>query len=81
MGTTERIRVIGTIGVSVFVLSAYTLALVYSFVTHDESMKNLLGGGALAMAGTAVNWWLGSSKGSEKKDDVIASTVPPAPTR
>lgn len=75
----EKIRVYGTVVVSCFVLATFAFALLWSFWTGDEGMKNLTGGAAVALATTAVNWWMGSSKGSEQKDAIIAKS-PPAPS-
>lgn len=74
-----KIRLYGTVAVSMFAMATFAFALLWSFLTNDEGMKNLTGGAAVAMATTAINWWMGSSKGSEKKDDIIANSPPVVP--
>ena len=76
----------GAIIVSIVTLLTFTGALVVSFLTlklsKDQdilklstSLLNLTVGAAIANATTAVGFWLGSSSGSQKKDEVISAAL------
>jgi hypothetical protein len=77
----EVIRGWSAIVVSVLSLITFTGALVVGYFFKDPGLLNLLIGAAIANATTVVNFWLGSSSGSQKKDDIIAASqpVPPKP--
>jgi hypothetical protein len=61
----------GAIIVSMVALLTFTGALVVSFFFKDAGLLNLTVGAAIANATTAVGFWLGSSAGSQKKDDAV----------
>jgi len=63
----------GAIIVSVVTLLTFTGALVVSFFFKDSGLLNLTVGAAIANATTAVGFWLGSSSGSQKKDELIST--------
>lgn len=71
----------GAIIVSVVALVTFTGALIvafYVFLTSDPKDAGLLQltvGAAIANATTAIGFWLGSSSGSQKKDDVIGAAL------
>jgi IPT/TIG domain len=65
----------GAIIVSIVTLLTFTGALVVSFFFKDSGLLNLTVGAAIANATTAVGFWLGSSSGSQKKDDVIGGAL------
>ena len=65
----------GAIVVSAVALLTFTGALVVAFVIKDPALLNLTVGAAIANATTAVGFWLGSSSGSQKKDDVIGAAL------
>ena len=65
----------GAIIVSFVTLLTFTGALVVSFFFKDSGLLNLTVGAAIANATTAVGFWLGSSSGSQKKDDVIGAAL------
>jgi|SRR5689334_11952697 hypothetical protein len=65
----------GAIIVSVVTLLTFTGALVVSFFFKDSGLLNLTVGAAIANATTAVGFWLGSSSGSQKKDDLIGAAL------
>jgi hypothetical protein len=69
----------GSIIVSVVALATFTGALVVSFFFKDSGLLNLTVGAAIANATTAVGFWLGSSSGSQKKDDVIGAALASSP--
>jgi hypothetical protein len=67
----------GAIIVSIVTLLTFTGALIVSFLFYgkDSGLLNLTVGAAIANATTAVGFWLGSSSGSQKKDDVIGAAL------
>ena len=65
----------GAIIVSIVTLLTFTGALVVSFFFKDSGLLNLTVGAAIANATTAVGFWLGSSSGSQKKDDLIGTAL------
>ena len=65
----------GAIIVSMIALLTFTGALVVAFFLKDPALLNLTVGAAIANATTAVGFWLGSSSGSQKKDDVIGGAL------
>jgi hypothetical protein len=65
----------GSIIVSIVTLLTFTGALVVSFFLKEPGLLNLTVGAAIANATTAVGFWLGSSSGSQKKDDVISAAL------
>jgi hypothetical protein len=65
----------GSVIVSAVTLLTFTGALVVSFFFKDSGLLNLTVGAAIANGTTAVGFWLGSSSGSQKKDDVIGATL------
>jgi hypothetical protein len=65
----------GAIIVSVVTLLTFTGALVVSFFFKESGLLNLTVGAAIANATTAVGFWLGSSSGSQKKDDLIGAAL------
>jgi hypothetical protein len=76
----------GAIIVSFVALVTFTGALVVAFLAFSKStdakaielaggLLNLTVGAAIANATTAVGFWLGSSSGSQKKDEVIGAAL------
>jgi hypothetical protein len=70
----------GAIIVSLVALITFTGALIVAFYvflgsTHDASLLQLTVGAAIANATTAIGFWLGSSSGSQKKDEVIGAAL------
>src|SRR5271167_262106 len=67
----------GAIIVSVVALVTFTGALIVAYLMGDKAvgLLNLTVGAAIANATTAVGFWLGSSSGSQKKDDVISAAL------
>jgi hypothetical protein len=75
----SRVPVIGALIVSVMILIIFGVAygLAFWFKSSDQLMS--FGQAAINMAMIAVGYWLGSSSGSEKKSDTIATMrAPPA---
>jgi hypothetical protein len=55
------------------VLSIYAGTIIGSFFLTDNTLKNLLFGSIIANATTVLNYFFGSTSGSQKKDDTIAA--------
>ena len=72
MGSSEVLRGWGAIIVSVIALLTFTGTLIVGFFFRDPGLLNLLIGAAIANATAAVQYWLGSSDSSRKKDDLLA---------
>jgi hypothetical protein len=68
----DAIRTWGAIVVSVLAILTFIGALVVAFFLREPGLLNLAVGAAIANATTAVQYWMGSSAGSARKDDVIA---------
>jgi hypothetical protein len=66
----------GAVGCSLVVLCGFAavvvLVLVRPLPPGQETLANMLLGTLAAMAGAAVNYWLGSSAGSARKDAAMA---------
>jgi len=76
--TYKRTAMIGAIVISCMACIAFFAALVIAYLSKDQTnLAMLLGIVAGGFTGT-LNYWLGSSSGSQKKDDIIASSVPAA---
>jgi hypothetical protein len=76
----DIVRTYGQIATSALSLLIFAGCLVVSFSLKDSQMELLVVGAAIANATTVVNYWLGSSSGSQKKDDTIAAqAINPSP--
>lgn len=60
--------------ISVYSLTLLLLALVVVWWMKDQTLVNVVVGVIATNATTVVNFWVGSSRGSERKDEVIAAT-------
>lgn len=58
---------------------AFLAAVIWAYVANDAQSKSVLLTAVITNATTAVNWWLGSSSGSQKKDAVIGAIAQAAP--
>lgn len=67
----SRVTEWGPIVVTVLVMLIFEAAIVVAWLTKEASLSILLGM-AGGNAATAVGYWLGSSKGSDKKTDIMA---------
>lgn len=65
--------------VTAVALLTFVGALVASFFYHDDALINLTVGAAIANATSAVQYWLGSSIGSAKKDETISQNQKSGP--
>lgn len=59
----------GAIAVSVLVLATFLGGVTLAYIHHDAQSQSLYTGAIIANATTAVGFWLGSSAGSQKKDE------------
>ncbi len=68
------VRLVGQIVVSVLVFA------IFGYMVHhvsDDGTQKLLAGGVLGYAAATVQFWVGSSMGSQAKDTTIANSYPP----
>jgi hypothetical protein len=72
----KKFMTLGAIVVSVLVAAAFFLAYGVAYYTKDQSNISLLTGAVIASFSTVVNFWMGSSASSQKKDDAIAAATP-----
>lgn len=75
----REITTLGAIIVSALTLGAFTTIIVLAYMHNDNTSQALLVGAIITMAQTAVGFWLGSSAGSQRKDQVIAASVATPP--
>jgi hypothetical protein len=69
----------GAILTSLVTMLAFAVALVFAYIYKDTQNLSLIIGAIIANATTVVSYWLGSSSGSARKTEIIASTVPVVP--
>lgn len=72
----SRLMTIGAIGVSVITTLGFIGALVISYLSKDASNLSMLLGIVAGGFQAVLGFWLGSSAGSQKKDEVIAQKLP-----
>ena len=72
MPTSATTMTWGAIAVSVLVCLIFVVAFAVAYFSHDTTSLSLLVGAAIANFSTSVSFWLGSSAGSQKKDERIA---------
>ena len=63
----------GAIVISALALLIYAGAFAVAYFMKSETMLNVLIGTAATNAAAVVQYWVGSSAGSKKKDDTIAT--------
>jgi len=69
----------GAIVTSILAMSAFLGALIIAYATGDHASITLLIGAVIANSTTTVGFWLGSSAGSQKKDERLAGQAPKGP--
>ena len=73
------IREIAPIVVSSAVIIGFVVvcSMLFSKVipTESKELANIMFGGLVAMATTVVNYWLGSSAGSARKDNALVDKI------
>ena len=66
--------------VATYVMVIFVVLIAVAYLRNNDQMLGILTGVGATMAGAAVNYYLGSSAGSDKKTDLLAASVPaPAP--
>jgi hypothetical protein len=82
-GKADASRRLGTVVVSVVAQSTFLLALIAACVIayrkDDYTLLIAMAGVAATNATSVVNYWIGSSSGSDKKTDLMNAALPPAP--
>ena len=66
--------------ISIFALVVFLAAFGIAYLAKDSGALTLMMGAAISMAGTVVNYYLGSSSGSAKKTEIAAVAADPAKT-
>jgi hypothetical protein len=64
---------LGAAVTSVLCSLAFIVALLVSYMSKDQPNLGLLIGAVIANFSTTVSFWLGSSAGSQKKDETLAA--------
>lgn len=68
----------GAVAVSIFSLTVLLAALIITYLADNDTMLTVLIGVVATNATSVVNYWMGSSAGSARKDALISSQLPPA---
>ncbi len=68
-----NLREWGALIISVLVVGAFLAALAVAFVSHDATNLTLLIGAVVTQLGNVVGYWIGSSIGSARKDEVLTN--------
>ena len=63
----------GAPAISIYTLTIMIGAMAIAWLTKNDNAMTLLTGAAIANATTIINFWVGSSAGSQKKDETIAA--------
>jgi hypothetical protein len=66
----------GRIGLGILSQIMIIVAFIYSVLDKDQQLQLLIAGAIVANATTVINWFFGSSSGSERKDAIIAASGP-----
>lgn len=61
--------------VSVIALLIFAMAYLIAYLSKDNQTLVMMAGAAITMATQAINFWTGSSSGSQKKDDQQAAAL------
>lgn len=57
--------------VSIFAMGIFVAAFTIAYLAKDQTSLTLLMGVAGSMGTTVINYWVGSSAGSDKKTDML----------
>ena len=68
---------LGAIVVSVLISGAFMAAFFIAYYMKDQANMSLLTGAVISNFTTVVAFWMGSSAGSQKKDDATPPTSGP----
>jgi hypothetical protein len=72
----QNLTIAGRIGIAIMTQLLLISACLFAVWDKDQQLQLLIAGAIIANATTAVQWFFGSSAGSEKKDDIIANSSP-----
>ena len=67
----DQVRVLGSFIFSLLAFFAFFIVVMGAFWLHDTALINQVTIASITAATTALSYWVGSSKGSDKKDDAI----------
>ena len=67
----DHLKGMGPVLTSVLTLSLFGICLFLAYYTRNEQGQSLMIGAVIAMAQTAVGFYLGSSRSSQSKDETI----------
>lgn len=76
----KRIRLLGQIVTAFYSFGLFLACLIMAYLRNDSALINTLAGFVGGFASAAVTFYLGSSAGSQAKDDTIAASAPVPPT-
>lgn len=80
MPSTTILMAYGAIVTSILTSLGFLSALVIAYLSSDHTNQSLMIGAVISNFTTTVSFWLGSSFGSQKKDQVIADQQRPPST-
>jgi ABC-type uncharacterized transport system permease subunit len=75
----KQVMVYGAITMSVLTSLVFLVSLLIAFMSKDQANLELIYGAVISNFTTSISFWLGSSAGSQKKDDVMQTTRPVVP--
>jgi uncharacterized membrane protein len=77
--STPKLATVGAPVVSIYTLTIFLVAFGIAYLLKNETAMTMMFGGIVSMAGTVVNFWVGSSAGSQNKDATITALSAPVP--
>ena len=66
--------------VSIYALTIFLIAFGIAYLAKDTASLTMMMGAAISMGTSVVNYWIGSSSGSDKKTTIIAAQPQKGPT-
>jgi hypothetical protein len=72
----KTIRAWGQVLISFYALTIFGIVAVYSFWENNEKLETVIVGAVVGFIAGVMSFWVGSSIGSQSKDDVIANSWP-----
>jgi len=76
--TLKKVSMIGAIIISSMACIGFWAALVIAYLSKDQTNLAMLLGIVAGGFNSTLGYWLGSSMGSQKKDELLAGSVPAA---
>ena len=65
----------GQIGISILAQLIFAGTVVVAFFLHDANILLLVVGAVIANSTATIQFWVGSSSGSQKKDDAVIAAA------